>query len=106
VIDAFAASNIPIRTIERSSGFIATERLSVADPDTTWADCGRDPMGRLFPDWATYNVVVRGDSIRSTVLVTVKWQITPTHGLGPDCVTRANWESGMERAIKKRAEQT
>ncbi len=40
VIDLFAARNIPIRSIERVSGIIVTDILSVGDDGPRWADCG------------------------------------------------------------------
>src|SRR5689334_6312594 len=42
VIDQFAARNIPIRTIERASGLIATDQLTVGREGYWWADCGKD----------------------------------------------------------------
>ena len=68
VIDLFAARNIPIRAIERASGIIATDGLSVDSADgVKWADCGR--VGpRLIPaNNAIYNVLVRGDSANSSL---------------------------------------
>src|SRR3712207_1620493 len=66
VIDEFAAQNIPIRTMERASGFIATEQLSVPRSSEKYADCGTDVAVPLVPHRATYNVLVRGDSTRSS----------------------------------------
>ena len=42
VVDVFSERNIPIKTIDRTSGLIATEQLSVASSTDTggWADCG------------------------------------------------------------------
>src|SRR5438132_5697412 len=39
VIDVFAERNIPLRTLDRSSGFAATDELG-ADGSARWADCG------------------------------------------------------------------
>src|SRR5712691_3823983 len=79
VIDLFAARTIPIRTIERVSGIIVTERLSVGREDgLAWADCGKESgfghsAVRISPNYGTYNVLVRGDSMHSSVKTTVRW---------------------------------
>jgi hypothetical protein len=122
VIDQFAAENIPIRTIERASGFIATETQSVPlPPYDQWkapnplADCGRD-ANRLYtpPSEVVYNVVVRGDSTRSTVHVTARWMASG----GPrplfaapavrsdrvECSSRGRWEYDFEQDVKARAQ--
>lgn len=108
VIDLFADRNIPIRTIDRSSGLIATDVLSATGADKTWADCGSAMQGIVVPDKATYNVLVRGDSSHSTVKVTVRWVGTAS-SLGPsytpvDCVSRGVWETEFEQAVTKKAE--
>src|SRR4051812_31863741 len=95
VIDVFAERNIPIRTMDRSSGFIATEQLRVDATDSLqqWADCGtsRWSNGNTKPkpigtDQAIYNVLVRGDSSASTVKVTVRWT-----GQGINCSSKGIW---------------
>jgi hypothetical protein len=110
VIDEFAAQNIPIRTMERASGFIATEQLSVPRTTEKLADCGTDVGVALIPHRATYNVLVRGDSTRSTVKVTVRWTsggLTYDNVTAPiECSTTGLWETRAETAIKERAEGT
>ena len=108
VVDLFAERNLPIRTMERASGFISTDRMVVnTDKATSWADCGKAFGGALRPDRATYSVLVRGDSTRSTARVSVRW----TQGGHPDdpqmieCTTRGSWEAELQAAIKARAEQ-
>lgn len=106
VIDIFASRNIPIRTIERVSGLIVTDPLSLASGDgRDWADCGQVNRFYLLPDNATYNVLVRGDSSHSTVKTTVRW----THWVEDDrthaeCSTTHVWEREFEVEIKQRAE--
>lgn len=111
VIDEFARMNIPIRTVDRSSGFIATDRLRVTrdprqarKPDPQ-ADCGKDMLGTYgHPDEATYNVLVRGDSARATVRVTVAWVETAAPGRVQECSSLGVWESETEAGVKARAE--
>ena len=108
-VDVFAARNLPIRSIERAAGFMSTDRLVVGTSEAkAWADCGRVIGGTLPPDRATYSVVVRGDSARSSALVMVRW----TQGGHPDdpgqlieCATRGTREAELQAAIKARAEQ-
>lgn len=105
VIDIFAARNIPIRTIERVSGIIATEELSVGPEGRRWADCGTSSRGRLPPDHAIYNVLVRGDSSTATVNATVRW-VGSTEKTGLiECSTTHVWEQDFEYDVKTRAEQ-
>ena len=103
VIDMFAARNIPIRTIERASGIIATEQLSVSDEGQDWADCGQHNGTRLPPDAATYNVLVRGDSTSAVVKATVRW--TRVNGSSViECSTSHRWERELETAVQARAQ--
>ncbi len=110
VIDVFSDKNIPIGVIDRSSGLIATQQLWISASDTSenWADCGKDPHGESFaPAFAVYNIVVRGDTVNSTVRTTVKWYGRQTQAgpiSGYDCVSRGVWENDMDAAIKARAE--
>jgi hypothetical protein len=111
VIEFFADGNIPIRTMDRASGFIATELLGVHSREATaWADCGRKVAGGFAPQDATleivptlaiYNVLVRGDSSSSTAKITVRWSIGAGAG---ECSTRGRWEVEAEQDIKLRAE--
>jgi hypothetical protein len=117
VIDVFAVRNIPIRTLERVSGLIAAEPASVEgfDPrkEHPWADCGTVDVGgrngRTFtqPASAFYNVRVKGDSARSSVLVTINWKHYATIGKERtlvECATRSVWETQLAEEIKTRAE--
>lgn len=114
-IDVFAERNIPIATIDKTSGLIATTALSIDAPkDTvlTWADCGATTgIGgvEFTATRATYNVLVRGDAPRSTVKVTVRWAFWQSFGAfgenSRDCVTKHVWERAAEADIKARAEK-
>lgn len=108
VIDVFAERNIPIRTMERVSGFISTDQLSISDKQgLEWADCGKILSMPLGADHATYNVLVRGDSNSSTAKVTVRWTEETSSGRYvhlTECTTKGVWELETERLIKARAE--
>jgi len=104
VIDIFAERNIPIRNMERASGFIATEPLDVALTDgEKWADCGGTIGVRFGATRAAYNVLVRGDSTHATVRVTVLWSRS---NAAEGCTTRGVWEPQFEALVKARAEGT
>ena len=111
VIERFAEDRIPIRTMERASGFLVTEPMTVPasmNEEADWADCGTAPFtGRLYPTEASYSIVVRGDSARSTVRATVRWT-TPRgaedYTSDRECATTGNWEAALEEAIAARAE--
>lgn len=101
VIDHFAESNIAIATMEKASGFVAAHRVSVSDREARLAHCGHDGWDRAVgPEYAIYNVLVRGDQSKSTVQVTVRWEFA-----GKACATRGTWETAFERAVKERAER-
>lgn len=114
VIDVFATKNIPIKTIERASGLIATDPLNVPVQTNRkaphpWADCGKFMGVFDSPSLATYNVRVKGDSSSSTVQINVLWKQSPTttpFGVQPgeDCSTKGVWETETETEIKARAE--
>lgn len=104
VIDIFAAQNIPIRNMERASGFIAAEPATVAVKDgEQWSDCGGAMGGHLGALEATYNVLVRGDSTHATVRATVLWA---RPGTAQTCTTKGVWEQNFEALVKARAEGT
>src|SRR5690242_4566928 len=67
VIDVFAERNIPIKTIDRASGLVVAEPQGVPTRTDGLADCGTIIGRPIYPDHATWNVLVRGDSARSTV---------------------------------------
>lgn len=120
VIDVFAERNIPIRTMERVSGFISTEQLGVNPSEAKeWADCGESNWSsgtrvnkegkevgdfRIGANRAIYNVLVRGDSGFSTVKTTVRWTLVGPKAKVTECSTSGVWEAEAEGDIKRRAE--
>ncbi|HEY7635442.1 MAG TPA: hypothetical protein VH763_07865 [Gemmatimonadales bacterium] len=105
VIELFAARTIPIRTIERASGLILTEELSVGPEGAEWAECGRVSNLAYHADRAIYNVLVRGDSSTSGVKTTVRWVHTDSKGRSMECSTTHVWERALEAEVKARAEE-
>lgn len=98
VIDYFAEYNVPIATIDKSSGFIAAAPVGLGHitKPGAWADCGAWGSMRKKPSSVIYNVTVRERSGGSTIRVTATWE--------DSCVTFGTWESLVESALKERAE--
>jgi hypothetical protein len=105
VVDLFAARNLPIQTIERVTGLVATDELTVGTEGRTWADCGKLHSVLLGPDRAIYSVLVRGDSATSSVKATVRWTYSAARRGGIECSTNHAWEEGFEAAVKAQAER-
>jgi hypothetical protein len=114
VIDHFAENNISIRTMDRSSGFIAAEptRVGYQSPGSAQlAHCGTNTLGEVIPPTdATYNIVVRGDSTRSTVRATVRFTYFTapsryTAGGTMECSSTGYWERIVVERIAARAEK-
>jgi hypothetical protein len=117
VIDQFANSNIPIATLERSSGFIATKELN-PNVDHTFYNCGKisDPdykggFRQFVATQVSYNVRVLGDSSHSTVKVTAAYvDVLPGNASQRmaaariDCSSTGKFETEIEKAIKDGAE--
>jgi len=112
VIDAFASRNIPIRTLDKSSGLIVAEmaRVPMTDRDkpSPYADCGHAGGGAIranyaHPDRAIYNILVRGDSTSSSVRVTTSY-FTGEGRNTIDCASTGAFEGDVEATIKQRAE--
>ena len=105
--DVLAERNLPVRTMDRASGFMSTDQMAVEGRDAKrWADCGAVLGTRSEADRATYSVLVRGDSVRSTARVTVRWTQGGRGGEElVECTTRGTLEAEVQAAIKARAEQ-
>jgi hypothetical protein len=100
VIDHFTTNTIPIRTLDRASGVIITELMTLRDKDAeVWADCGGNVLGDVLAATGSYNVVVRGDSAKAMVRVTARWLTTA----GKECPTKGVYERELEAGILARA---
>jgi hypothetical protein len=126
VIDFFADKAIPVKTLDRASGYIAAERIGAGN-NAKWADCGKlsgallsekGGGGPVAPQQALFNIRVRGDSVASTVQVVVRWTAVAaaqvvSSGVGSrpqnsyeqtECVTTNVWETEAIREITRKAE--
>jgi hypothetical protein len=107
VIQLFAERNLPIKNMDRASGFIATDPLGVDNVPHDGVDCGKDLVHYPnAPRLATYSVFVRGDSSSSTVKAAVHWtsQSDDKQRLLLECTTTGVWEEAFERDVKARVE--
>lgn len=110
MIDVFAEQNIPLRTLDRASGFAVAETARVGEGGAAWAACW-GAATPTPPSAASYNVLVRGDprdSSAAVVRVTVAWSAFRRDAAGDlarvDCETTGRYETDLESAIKARAE--
>jgi uncharacterized lipoprotein len=106
-VDVLASRGIPIITMDRANGFIATDQLSIRGKSAgQWSDCFKVLVVRIHADRAIYNVFVRGDSVESTVMVAIHWTLTSSKGdlEYVECKSRNVRESELEAAIKAGAE--
>lgn len=111
VIDVFASRNIPIKTLDKSSGFIATEEMAlpgnqgIRTPHPS-ADCGKSGIGGYWqPTNANYNIRVKPEAGRSSVQVSVFWKAVISPKIPTiNCTSNGSWESDAEAEIKRRAE--
>lgn len=116
VIDVFSERNIGIKTLDRSSGLIVAENASVRVADAKeWADCGTLPgahpnsiaAAALNAKIARYNILVRGDSTRTTVKATVQFSAPDMRmwAQTDECQSRGVWERGVEEQISTRVQR-
>lgn len=68
VVRFFAERNLPIRTIDRSSGIIYSEPL---DFPADWLDCGDYPLATIESRQGRFNVFISTDPISKAVKVRV-----------------------------------
>ncbi|HEV7705013.1 MAG TPA: hypothetical protein VGO46_12010 [Gemmatimonadaceae bacterium] len=109
VIELFSERNLPIKNMDRASGFIATDPLGVPLEEQPGVDCGKSVIHVPNPPrTATYSVFVRGDSTSSTVKAAVRWTSQSNDELKVliECTTTGDWESAFERDVKTRVEGT
>lgn len=107
VIALFAERNLPIKNMDRASGFIATDPLGVDYAKHTGVDCGANVLhAPYYPRLASYSVFVGGDSRSSTVKAAVHWtsQTEDKQKLQIECTTQGQWETAFEQDVKTGAE--
>ena len=108
VVDVLAERNIPVKTMDRSSGFVSAELASISATDfDKLANCG-STLSQLMTGSATadgvarYNILVRGDSTTSTVKVTARF--VKGGDTAKECPSNNVFEGQFQTEVKGRAE--
>jgi hypothetical protein len=100
LVDVFAERNIPIKTIDRSSGLLIAELASVPlSMEGKYFSCGTLAALLSDPITAAYNITVRGDSTTSQIRAAVSWRKG-----SKDCPSKGVFEDAIEGDVKARAE--
>lgn len=109
-IDVFANRNTPVATLDRSSGLIMAQPLTVSPLDARkWANCPVVETSFSRFDYiarrADFSVLVRPTEAGTTVRVSARW-VGAAYGteVAMDCQSTGVWESEFERMIKSAAE--
>ena len=106
VIDGLSEGNVPVKTLDKASGYITVEVADAGSSEAEYAsklgkdalaDCG--PKLVRYPMLARYNIVVRGDSTTSTVRVRAQFSEN-----GWDCPSRNTFETKLQSYVKAKAE--
>ncbi|MCU0649810.1 MAG: hypothetical protein MUF00_17605 [Gemmatimonadaceae bacterium] len=108
---------LAIEVIDRSSGLLAVAtRAGFSSPtpppkasltvagDTAVADCGSEGTIRYGADQARYNILVRGDSTRSTVMVNAAFRAAGVETYRW-CVSTGRFEEVLGERIRARAQR-
>jgi hypothetical protein len=104
VVDWFGQSSVPIKSMDRSSGRIRAEETGLATRNRPYATCSRTGIAIVPPQRATFDVLVKGDSSHSSVVVASDWIGYNSKGQRLSCVTTGKWEQEFESAVKDEAE--
>jgi hypothetical protein len=110
VIDQLGQQNIPLRSMERASGFIATHTIAmqgVTTEPTKWADCGTFASFHFAPTAVEYVILVRGDSTSASVRSIARYLLVKNDGISTaptECVSNGAFEAAFDASVKARAE--
>ena len=110
VIDQLGEQGIALRSVEKISGFIATQTISLptyTSEPAKWADCGTFASFRYAPNAVEYTILVRGDSATATVRSSARYLLMKSDGMGAgptECVSSGAFEAAFDASVKRRAE--
>lgn len=106
-IDHFAAMSMQLAVVDRASGRLVTDRITVTPPEASEAaDCGARGLQEREPylaDSVVYSVVVEDEGRSSTVAVTASWSTSDPRATF-SCETKGVLEPEMQEAIRLAAE--
>lgn len=106
-IDWLSSQSVAIATVDRVSGLIASQQVTVGEARTEYADCGKVMGVKIPPALVTYTVRVRGDSATATVHVTANWSAVDESESSRRtiaCASTQVWENMAQAAVKRIAE--
>jgi hypothetical protein len=110
VIDQLGERGIPLRAVEKASGFIATQPVALppfSSEPAKWADCGTFASFRFAPTAVEYTFLIRGDSAHATVKSSARYLLTKSDGASApptECVSNGAFEAAFDASVKQRAE--
>ena len=104
VVQIFAEFNLPLTTIDRSSGLIVADKVSVS-PE--YVDCGRGAEWVMTPGQVlgTYNVFVLGDTLGTTVSINMRFSRYATvlgEPIKLECVSTGVFEKKVFEGVAAR----
>jgi hypothetical protein len=106
VIETFAEKNISIATMEKASGFIATEPTKFS---SIYADCGATPLGIEFATlgpWGKFNVFIKELSEKKySIMVTVNYHVATDNIYYKECTSTGNLERWFISTVKQKLAQ-
>lgn len=104
VIDVFAAQNLPIATIDKASGLLVAQPMSLtSEQGRSWAACSKGIAGSMAVNRVTFNVVVRPVSAGSTIQVNARWEYVSGATMMA-CNSTGVWEARLQLRVKDAAE--
>jgi hypothetical protein len=112
VIDILSEQNIPVKTLDKSSGYLMAEVTGVSMTDEEkYADCGNSFLNAMAQQGggemiSRYNILVRGDSAASTVKVTAAFVSAgaSSGSSAKTCTSKGIFEKQFQSDVKVRAE--
>lgn len=105
-VTMLAERDIPIATIDKASGLIASKNVRLTDAAPDWTDCGHAGKMVLKADYARFTVLVGalGQQASSVhVTASFEYEAPPAYGV-VTCNSRGVWEAEAEAGIKGAAE--
>ncbi len=103
VIDVFADHGWSISNMEKASGLITTDWMSLGSEEMKAVDCGSEGVSSIMATQVRFNVRVKGDDQASSVSVNAKFRqerrFDKTTSI-IDCASTGLVEAGIQRAVQ------
>lgn len=108
LIDVFSEHNWAIGNMEKDSGLITTDWMSVGDDGERFADCGSEGMAVVKATQVQFNVRVKGDERVATLTVNTKFRqerYFDGNTFMADCNSRGTVEARIQNEVEVIAAQ-